>query len=579
MAAWQHRLMVEDGFIYLRVAKQIVAGHGPVFNPGQRVEATTGALWVYLLAAADFVAPMRLEWIAVVLGMVLSTGGLVFALLGARRLWPTGRDQLLFIPFGAIAYAVLLPSWAFATTGLETSLCIAWLGACLWVLALQTDPSRERPVSIGAAALLGLGWLVRPELVLFSAGFLAVLLFSAPRPTSLRRRCQLVAAFIALPLAYQVFRMGYYGSLVPNTAIAKDGASGSAERGWRYFQDFVDPYWLWVPMLTLAIAGYLPLMRAARRWGQVHAIVAVFVVGALVNIAYIVWVGGDHTHARLLLPAYFALCAPVAAIPWTRVHAVGLVLIPWALLAVVTLRPDQYRTSSSLAHGVLMWPKQWFGRVTTQDSGWPPNGPPAWYVGPAYYRAGDFFRAGIATRIPLARNTRLPLGAFYGVGITGYAMGPSFRILDLEGLADPFTAHLISTLPPLTTFPGHAKPLPAQWLAARVTRPGSHPYPRDFPPFGRSLIRRTTGRTFQEQVLWARAALACPSIRQLQTASESDLTLARFTSNFFESFENTRLRIPPDPVVAYHRFCGSGMPNAVREFRRAETARRGRGSP
>lgn len=565
VAAWQHRLVAEDGFIYLRVAKQVVAGNGPVFNPGQRVEATTGVLWVYLLALGDLITPLRLEWVAVVLGIGLSAAGVVCTLLGSRRLWPT-PTQGLFVPFGAIAFVALMPAWVFASTGLETGLSFAWLGASLWALAAWARTPEGR-LATWQAALLGLGWLVRPELVLFSGGFLVVVLAMTP-PRGPRERIRIAVAFLAIPVLYQLFRMGYYGSLVPNTAIAKDGGSAIFERGWRYFADFTGPYWLWVPALALLLGGYTPLVRAARGQNRVRAVAAVFLVGGLLDAGYIVWVGGDHTHARLLLPAFFAVCAPVAAIPWTRAHLPALIMVPWALVAVLALRPDQYDTKVPLAHGVAMVPTSMFGDVTIDDWGWGTNGPlRQWYTGPAYYRAGNLVRPGVRTDLPLAPGTKLPLGAFYGVGVSGYAMGTDFRILDLEGLADPFTAHLISTLPPMTTFPGHTKPLPAPWLAARVTRAGARPDPQDFPGFGSPLIPATTGRRFQEQVLWARAALRCPAIRRLSTASDAALTPRRFASNLWRSASNSRVRIPPEPETAYHRFCGPGMPASVRELR------------
>ena len=37
-----------------------------------------------------------------------------------------------------------------------------------------------------------------------------------------RHDARLVAAAVAFPVAYQVFRMAYYGVLVPNTALAKE---------------------------------------------------------------------------------------------------------------------------------------------------------------------------------------------------------------------------------------------------------------------------------------------------------------------------------------------------------------------
>src|SRR5258707_15750037 len=74
---WAHRNMIDDGFIYLRVIKLLRAGHGPVFNAGQRVEAFTSPAWVGVLAIASFL-PFKLEWIAVGLGLGLSVGGVAF---------------------------------------------------------------------------------------------------------------------------------------------------------------------------------------------------------------------------------------------------------------------------------------------------------------------------------------------------------------------------------------------------------------------------------------------------------------------------------------------------------------------
>jgi len=51
---WRQRWIADDGLIEARVVRQILAGHGPVFNPGERVEANTSALWTWLLAAATW---------------------------------------------------------------------------------------------------------------------------------------------------------------------------------------------------------------------------------------------------------------------------------------------------------------------------------------------------------------------------------------------------------------------------------------------------------------------------------------------------------------------------------------------
>src|SRR6476646_3204065 len=76
MLAWQHRWTFEDGFINFRIVKQLEAGHGPVFNPGQRVEAFTSPLWLFVLTVADVLTPIRIEWLSVFLGIGFTAAGL-----------------------------------------------------------------------------------------------------------------------------------------------------------------------------------------------------------------------------------------------------------------------------------------------------------------------------------------------------------------------------------------------------------------------------------------------------------------------------------------------------------------------
>ena len=565
-AGWVHRTVAEDAFIYLRVVRQIRAGHGPVFNIGQRVEAFTGSLWVFILSLADLVTPIRLEWLAVTLSLACGAAGVTFAMIGARRLWSDATSTDLYLPLGALVFVALLPVWIYSSDGLETGLVFGWLGACLWILAAWAR-GPERRLSIPRAAFLGLGWLVRPEMVVFSALFFVLVLVADRGRFTRADQLKVAVAMLALPVAYQIFRMGYYGSLVPNTAIAKEGSSTNFTRGARYFRDFVDPYWLWIPVVFLLIGGYLPLAAQARRLTRVLCVAGVFLLGAALIGLYVVAIGGDYLHARLLLPSFFAFCAPVAAIPATRRCLVALVVLPWALVAGVSLKPDQYN-GNFLAHGFEITPPGGYQLVTVDDVGWGKAGPwNRWYHGPKYYWEVNGGLQYTSADLPLAPNLPLPYGAFYGVGVSSYAMGTNFYVLDLLGLGDSFTAHLETTPSEgkVPRFAGHEKPLPAPWIAARVTRPRSRPSARDFPTFGDNpLIPPATGTKFEEQVAWARAALKCGAIAQVLAAADAPMTPGRFFSNFVHSFGNSRTRIPPDPEAAYHKFCGSGTPPEVR---------------
>lgn len=567
-AGWVHRWLTEDGFIYLRVVQQIRAGHGPVFNPGERVEAFTGTLWVGLLSLADLVTPIRLEWLAVFLSLGLGAAGVALAMAGAKTLWPGRGDNALFVPLGALVFVLLMPVWVFASSGLETGLVFGWLGACVWILAGWARSPNDR-LTTPRAVVLGLGWLTRPELVIFSAAFFVLVVVLARPGAGGRDRVRIAAAMLALPVAYQVFRMGYYGSLVPNTALAKEGSNTNWTRGLEYYRDFVDPYWLWVPALALLAGGYVPLALAARRHRRVMLVAGAFVVCGVLQATYIVAVGGDYAHARLLLPGFFALCAPVAAIPTTRRHVAALLVAPWAVAAMLVLRPVQYTSGNYLAHGFAMPQQSSFGMVTVDDYGWGEGGPwRNWYHGPGYYYEGGLLKF-VRAEIPLRSDVHVPVGAFFGVGVASYGSGTDFHVLDLMGLADSFTAHLESTtVPGVLRYPGHEKPLPAPWIAARLTRPGSQPDPRAFPNFFNSwLIPPTTGRAFQEQVAWARAALKCDGIARILVSADAPMTPKRFGANFLRSFSQTRTRIPPDPKDAYRQFCGPGVPAEVRALR------------
>ena len=117
---------------------------------------------------------------------------------------------------------------------------------------------------------------------------------------------------IALPVAYQVFRMGFYGSLVPGTAVAKEGGSANLSRGWDYLLDFAEPYWLWFAALVMLAGGYLPMCFALVERGRRRALLVVLTFAGIgvVNAAYL-------TRCRRRLPP----CPPAPARVLHRLRA------------------------------------------------------------------------------------------------------------------------------------------------------------------------------------------------------------------------------------------------------------------
>jgi arabinofuranosyltransferase len=118
-----------------------------------------------------------------------------------------------------------------------------------------------------------------------------------------------------IPGVYQVFRMGYFAAIVPNTAIAKEAGLADWQQGWLYFDDLVWTYHLWIP-LTLVGMWWLAIMAGAiRRRSRAGLVAAVPVIAATLHALYVIRLGGDFMHGRFLLPTLFAVLLPLAAVP------------------------------------------------------------------------------------------------------------------------------------------------------------------------------------------------------------------------------------------------------------------------
>ena len=530
--------MSEDGFINLRVLDNLQAGHGPVFNVDERVEAYTSPLWVALLWVGDAVLPfLSPEYVAVVLGVVCSVVGLSAGMRGAMFL-SDGR-----VPAGALVVIALVPFWDFTTSGLDSALSFAWLGLAFLALARR---ARGRPVLV--AVLIGLGPLVRPDLAIFAIAFLAVLVRGAWRERG-RRALLLLLWAGALPLAYQVFRMGYFAALVPNTALAKGASTAFWDRGWFYLRDFVGTYWLWVPLAALGACAVALLRRL--RSGDAVALVGATIGAALLHAVYVVRVGGDFMHGRLLLPSLFGLLLPVAVVriePARLVAPALAVVAVWSAIAAFAMRAEQrtepYRIDDVRAgfryyleadHPVelgdfrgmpLLWLED--GEALRDMA----NASPvliALRTGPGPLEPAGPARASLRARV---------VASFYAIGIASRAAGPRVHIVDVLGLADP----IASRLPVVNRHEaGHEKLMGQDWVLGRFAEPGV----------------RAPG-VDPARVEAARRALRCGSLRRLVTAVEAPLTLDRFVANIGTAWELRKMRIAQDPPVAAAELCGPG---------------------
>ncbi|WP_162931110.1 hypothetical protein [Streptomyces sporangiiformans] len=552
-AGFQRRWMSDDAFIYVRTVRQVLAGNGPVFNAGERVESSTGTLWQWLLVAAG-AAGADPATAAVYGGLVLTGVGFALAGLGALRLY----GDRAAVPLGSLVLLGLPPVWDFATSGLETGLATCWIAGA-W-MALST-----RPASLATSVLLGLGPLVRPDLGLVSAVLLGAQWLLA-RPS---RRGVLAGAVAAgaLPGAYEIFRAGYYGHLVPLPAVTKEAAESLWGRGFGYLGDFAHPYLLWVPALFVLAAVW-----ASRGGGCVYGehgerdawatarLVAMLtpVVAGLLCWVYVVKVGGDFMHGRMLLPGLLLVLLPVFVVPVSRVGLLAAVGVgAWAVVCAGWLRTPYV---GHIGPGGIADERGVYVRHNAD-----PHPVHHTFVGAAHHR--DYARTvraaarsgapellfGRAARTAAATATT-PAGSsssssshspphspsvtasYVVLGLNGSAVPLDGVALDPVGLSYPLAAHSERIGGGRV---GHDKRLPPAWLAA------DRGDPADLPPWIDAA-----------QVDAARRALRCGALAELRDATRAPLTPGRFLRNAAGAWERTSFRFPSDPVRAERELCG-----------------------
>jgi arabinofuranosyltransferase len=598
--AWQRRWIADDGLIVLRTVRNLLAGNGPVFNQGERVEANTSTAWTYLMYIGSWVGgPLRMEYVALALALVLSVLGVALLMLGAARLYaPSLRGRkAIMLPAGALVYIALPPARDFATSGLESGLALAYLGLLWWMMVRWAQPLRNQPdndVFIGALAFVaGFSVLVRPELALMGGLALVMMLIAA---RTWRRRLLIVVAGGLVPVAYQIFRMGYYGLLVPGTALAKDAAGDKWSQGAIYFVNFIGPYAIWLPTLLLVPLGVLlmttrrrpsflrPMLapnygRLARAVQSPPAAVAFVLVSGALQALYWTRQGGDFMHARVLLAPLFCLLAPVAVIPvllpdgqdysretgfWLAGAASGLWLAVagWSLWAANS--PGMGDDATHVSYSGIVDERRFYAQATGHAHpltaadylDYPrmaavltalDNTP----QGALLLPSGNYTQWDLVPMLqpapggsPDNKALQKPQHAvfFTNLGMLGMNVGLDVRVIDQIGLANPLAQHTERLTHGRI---GHDKNLFPDWVIA------DGPWVKLYPG--------VPGYLDVNWVAQAVAALQCPETKAVLASVRAPMSLHRFVSNFLHSFEFTGYRIDRVPLYELAR-CGLPIP-------------------
>ena len=303
--AW---FLCDDAFISFRYVRNLLEGHGLVFNRGEYVEGYSNFLWVLELAALWRTFGLRPEHTAPWLS-VACTGGTLAAMLwwAARLPGLPHRGLVGWMALGLVGSSATFAVWT-SGGGLETrqfTFCIV-----LAVVGLTLYPERRR-VLLGVSLSLAAAALTRPEGPLFAACCFAWYAVQRRLATGQWRPDWRVAAslagpFVVLVAGQYLWRYGYYGEWLPNTYYAKH-VRPWYEAGWRYMAAAAVETGLY---LLLPLAG----LALGKDWRARRSLVYALPLLCIgLHMAYIARIGGDHFEYRPLDVYWPLLAVPAAA--------------------------------------------------------------------------------------------------------------------------------------------------------------------------------------------------------------------------------------------------------------------------
>lgn len=348
---------LDDTYIHLQFARNLAAGRGLSYNPGELVTGSTAPLWTALLSLLFLLPGDVFAWVKV-LGCALHLAGLD----ATRRLAvELGLSRGLAWLAAAVALATSWLSWS-ALSGMEIPLFIV---LSLWGMVLHArergSPGRP-PLSL---AVLGISILARPEgALLFLLALFDRLLHcsrdDATRalvwhfPGSREGRALLWGAAVALvalagPLLFYAWAGG---SILPTTYAAKAGSAGPNLPGLAYLSSVWGVLFRAQPLpALLAGSGALVLLERLGTRGDRGLLPLLWLAGLPLAYSLI-----TPQSTRLLgnFGRYFFPLLPVVAV----LALLGVERAARALSAPLSVGRLRVRLDLALA-GLVLLPAAW----------------------------------------------------------------------------------------------------------------------------------------------------------------------------------------------------------------------------
>lgn len=315
----RHFCLFDDAMISMSYARNLMEGFGLQWGRyGEPVEGFTTPLWTLGMVPWNaFDLPLRWRPLGVQLtSLVLLLANLwCFARLARKHF--CAAEFRTFLP-ATFLLVTFYPLSYWGLMGMETALQALLVSlTVLLVLDFRQEPEHVAGsgMTLVLFALFGLAYLVRMDMLILVLGTFTYLAVS-DGVKGLKRYLSArgILVFGLLVGGYQLFRLWYFGDLLPNTYYLKltgiplDVRLG---RGLLMFFDFLVAN----HALLLVVIAILFLRRwgASPRWRLPVLLV-------LLYFGYSIWVGGDawEMHNNVRANRFVAFVLPLLFLPWNE---------------------------------------------------------------------------------------------------------------------------------------------------------------------------------------------------------------------------------------------------------------------
>ncbi len=411
----------DDAYITFRTVDNFVNGYGLTWNVAERVQAYTHPLWMFAVSSVYFFT-REAYYTSIFLSILFS---LIAIIILAYKIADPGIGAYFAVVTLTLSKAYI----DYSTSGLENALTHCIL-ACFLALYFIRSSTAANLFFLSLVASLGV--LNRIDTVLL---FLPVIIY-AFFDTRWNVKSFLAVCLGFLPvLIWELFSVFYYGFPFPNTAYAKVFGLGLEKReiieqGFYYMMNAVDVD----PITPLVIITSVIVMLFTQNKKGLPV-----VVGILLYLGYVVWIGGDFMSGRFLTAPFFCSVALLSRFFVVDRRELVSTIFVWAAVIVLGFSAAQPTLLSNSAFGSDM--------ESLRDA--------VDHRGIAderrfYYAHTGLLRRSHSDPVPSEewwaingpRISDVPILIEDNVGFVGYYAGPSVHVVDPNALTDPLLARI-----------------------------------------------------------------------------------------------------------------------------------------